>query len=48
MNEWCVEQHGKSGLTQACRDSTVSLAEAEQQVLQFVQQHAPEPGAAQV
>lgn len=48
MNEWCVEQHGKSGLTQACRDSTVSLAEAEQRVLEFVQQHAPEPGTAQI
>lgn len=32
---------------QACRDSTVSLAEAEQRVLEFVQQHAPEPGTAQ-
>ncbi|KAI7845058.1 hypothetical protein COHA_001423 [Chlorella ohadii] len=48
MNEWCVEQHGKSGLTQACRHSTISLAEAEQQVLAFVQQHAPEPGTAQI
>ncbi|PRW56532.1 mitochondrial [Chlorella sorokiniana] len=48
MNEWCVEQHGKSGLTQGCRDSTISLAEAEQQVLAFVQQHAPEPGTAQI
>jgi len=32
---------------QACRDSTVSLAEAEQTILEFVQQHAPEPGTAQ-
>lgn len=48
MNEWCVEQHGKSGLTQACRDSTVSLAEAEQTILQFVQQHAPDPSGAQI
>ncbi|KAI3428180.1 hypothetical protein D9Q98_006560 [Chlorella vulgaris] len=48
MNEWCVEQHGKSGLTQACRDSGTSLAQAEQQVLEFVQQHAPEPDTAQI
>lgn len=48
MNAWCVDQHGRSGLTQACRDSPVSLAEAEQTVLEFVQQHAPEPGTAQV
>ena len=33
---------------QACRDSTTSLVEAEQRVLAFVQQHAPEPGTAQV
>lgn len=43
MNDWCKEQHGKSGLTQAVRDSTVSLCEAEQQVLEFVQRHVPEP-----
>lgn len=48
MNEWCVEQHGKSGLTQACRDSDTSLAEAEQAVLAFVQQWAPEPASAQI
>ncbi|GAB4813766.1 hypothetical protein N2152v2_000812 [Parachlorella kessleri] len=48
MNDWCKENHGKSGLTQAVRDSNVSLVEAEQQMLEFVQQHIPEPGAAQV
>jgi hypothetical protein len=32
MNDWCKEHHGKSGLTQRVRESTVSLAEAEQQV----------------
>ena len=25
MNEWCVKQHGLTGLTQACRDSKVTL-----------------------
>ena len=33
MNEWCQEHHGASGLVQAVRDSTVTMAEAEQQVL---------------
>ena len=23
MNEWCIEQHGKSGLTQRVKDSTI-------------------------
>ena len=32
MNEWCVEQHGKSGLTNAVKKSQISMAEAEAQV----------------
>ena len=32
---------------QACRESSVSLSDAERQVLEFVQQHAPEPSTAQ-
>lgn len=43
MNEWCVKHHGDSGLTQAVRDSGVSMAEAEEAVLAFVRQHVPEP-----
>lgn len=39
MDPWCIAQHGKSGLTQRCRNSTVSLAEAEQQTLAFLQQY---------
>ncbi|TMM47683.1 oligoribonuclease [Colwellia ponticola] len=42
MNEWCIEHHGKSGLTQRCRDSKVSLAEATEQSLAFVQQWVPQ------
>jgi oligoribonuclease len=38
MNEWCVNQHGKSGLTQRVRDSKISLEEAEQQTIDFVSQ----------
>ena len=36
------EMHAKSGLTDAVRVSTVSLAEAEKQVLDYVRQHIPE------
>ena len=39
MNEWCVKQHGKSGLTQACRDSKISCEEAEKMVLEMLSKH---------
>jgi len=42
MNAWCVEHHAKSGLTNAVRASTVSLAEAEQQTIGFLRQHTQE------
>lgn len=32
MNSWCIEHHGDSGLTQRCRDSSISMEEAESQV----------------
>ena len=32
MNEWCIKNHGKSGLTQKSRSSNISLQEAEEQV----------------
>ncbi|WP_423185526.1 oligoribonuclease [Alishewanella sp. d11] len=39
MSEWCVEQHGKSGLTARCRASEVTLAEAEAQTIAFLSQY---------
>ena len=44
MNDWCIEHHGRSGLTRASRESTTSLAAAEDQLLAFVASHA-QPGA---
>ncbi len=41
MNEWCIEQHGKSGLTARCRASDISLTDAEQQTIAFLQQYVP-------
>ena len=41
MNPWCIEQHGKSGLTQRVRDSRLSEAEAEAQTIAFLQQWVP-------
>ena len=39
MNEWCVKQHGISGLTQACKDSKITCGEAEQMVLNMLAKH---------
>jgi oligoribonuclease len=41
MSEWCIEHHGKSGLTKRCRESKVSLAEATKQTITFVEQYVP-------
>jgi oligoribonuclease len=36
MDEWNTRQHGRSGLTQRVRESTVTAAEAERQTLEFL------------
>jgi len=36
MDPWCVEQHGKSGLTKKSRESTVTVEEAENATLDFI------------
>lgn len=41
MDEWCTRQHGASGLTAAVRASTVSLADAEAQVLALLRERCP-------
>lgn len=37
MNAWCKDHHGASGLTQAVQQSTTTLREAEQAVLDVIQ-----------
>lgn len=39
MDEWCTKHHADSGLTEAVRNSTVSLAEAEAQTLEFLREY---------
>lgn len=39
MDQWCTEHHGRSGLTQKVKDSTVSLAQAEAETLAFLKEH---------
>lgn len=43
MDEWCTNQHGRSGLTQRVRDSQVSEDQAQAETLQFLEQWV-EPG----
>jgi oligoribonuclease len=38
MDPWCVEQHGKSGLTQRCRESKITEADAQFRTLAFLGQ----------
>lgn len=42
MNQWCKVQHGKSGLTERVRNSTVTLAQAERQSMEFLKAHGCE------
>ncbi|CAH1173505.1 unnamed protein product [Phaedon cochleariae] len=42
MDEWCIKQHGKTGLTEACLKSSISLKEAESSVLDFLCKHVEE------
>ncbi|MGB0936697.1 MAG: oligoribonuclease [Colwellia sp.] len=41
MNEWCIEHHGKSGLTERCRQSTVTIEQATAETIAFVSQYVP-------
>lgn len=41
MNEWCIDVHGKTGLTQRCRDSQVSVTDAQAQTIAFLSQWVP-------
>lgn len=38
MDDWCTNQHGKSGLTQRVRDSQISEQQAEERTLLFIKQ----------
>ena len=46
MHPVVVKMHRKSGLTDAVRASDTTVAEAEQQVLEFVRSYVPEAGTA--
>jgi oligoribonuclease len=46
MNEVVARMHDSSGLTEAVRTSTVTVAEAERMIMEYVQQHVPDPRTA--
>lgn len=46
MPEVVRDMHAKSGLTESVRRSTVTIADAEQQVLDYIRQYVPEPRTA--
>ncbi len=41
MSPWCVEHHGKSGLTKRCRESSTNIETATRETLKFVEQYVP-------
>ena len=41
MDEWNTRQHGKSGLTERVRKSTLTEADAENQTIEFLGQYVP-------
>ncbi|MGH3628180.1 MAG: oligoribonuclease [Sciscionella sp.] len=46
MPEVVAQMHARSGLTEEVRAATLSIAEAERQVLDYIKQHVPEKGSA--
>ena len=42
MDEWCVKQHGQSGLTAASRASRIGIGEAEALLLDYLKAHTSE------
>lgn len=41
MNDWCVNQHRSSGLTERVKNSSVTEADAQAQTLEFLMQYVP-------
>lgn len=39
MGQWCKDHHGKTGLTDAVRSSTITLEQAHKETFAFIKQH---------
>ncbi|RKP39609.1 REX2, RNA exonuclease 2 [Dimargaris cristalligena] len=46
MDNWCTEQHGKTGLTRSVLESQVTTAQAERALLKFTKRHFRTPRVA--
>ncbi len=46
MNSWCIEHHGKTGLTAAVKKSTLTTRQAEVEVLEFLKKFISKPKTA--
>ena len=46
MDDYVTKMHGSSGLTEQIRESSITVAEAEAQVLAYIKQFVPMPGMA--
>jgi oligoribonuclease len=46
MSQWCINTHSRTGLTQRVLSSTITPAEAAQQLLCYIKRHVPEKGTA--
>jgi len=46
MNEVVARMHDSSGLTEAVRASTVTVADAEEMIMEYVRRHVPDPRTA--
>lgn len=43
MNDWCINTHGKSGLTAACISSATTPREASSGLLEYIKKYVSEP-----
>ncbi|EEB05391.1 RNA exonuclease [Schizosaccharomyces japonicus yFS275] len=41
MNDWCIDHHGASGLTERCRQCKQSVNQVEQKLLNYIQKYIP-------
>ncbi|ANB12955.1 Rex2p [Sugiyamaella lignohabitans] len=44
MNDWCIEHHGKSGLTNRVLESSKTLEEVENELLEYIKTYVKAPG----
>ncbi len=46
MNEWCINQHGKSGLTQKVLNCNKTVSQVENELLNYIKRYIPTPNTA--